>query len=119
MKFLCDVHISYRLAKHIQNAGHTAIHVNTILDKWLTKDNDIAAYADTNDLIIISKDADFRDAHFINKSPRKLIKVNLGNISNDELILLFDQLLQRLKNLDTTSPFIIELDRDNINYISI
>lgn len=119
MRFLCDVHISYRLAKHLQNAGYTAIHVNTILDKWLTKDTDIAAYADTNDLIVISKDADFRDAHFIKLSPCKLIKVNLGNISNDELILLFDQLLQHIKNLDTSSPFIIELDRENINYISI
>ena len=82
MKFLCDVHISYKLVKYLQQSDYMAIHVNEILDKWFTKDSEISTYADLNDLIVITKDSDFRDSFFIKKTPRKLIKINLGNISN-------------------------------------
>ena len=41
MKFLCDVHISYKLSKAISDLEHETIHVNNILDKWFTKDADI------------------------------------------------------------------------------
>ena len=41
MKFLCDVHISYKLVKYLQQSDNMAIHVNEILDKWFTKDSDI------------------------------------------------------------------------------
>ena len=81
MKFLCDVHISYKLAKFIESLGYEVIHVNMIFDKWFTKDQEIADYADyadNNDLIIITKDVDFRGSFFIKKSPRKLVKINLG-----------------------------------------
>ncbi|MBN1187175.1 MAG: DUF5615 family PIN-like protein [Bacteroidales bacterium] len=61
MKFLCDVHISYKVVAFIKSLGFEAIHVNEILDKSETKDSDIIAYADKNDFIIITKDADFRD----------------------------------------------------------
>jgi predicted nuclease of predicted toxin-antitoxin system len=43
MKFLCDVHISIRLSKSIEEMGFQSQHVNTILDKWLTKDEVIAS----------------------------------------------------------------------------
>jgi predicted nuclease of predicted toxin-antitoxin system len=119
MRFLCDVHISYKLVNYLTQAGHEAIHVNTILDKWFSKDAEIASYADDNDCIVITKDADFRDSHFLKKSPKRLIKINLGNISNNELIVLFDNLLNEMDKLNTSTPFLIELDRDLINYTSI
>jgi len=118
MKFLCDVHISYKLTKHLEELGYEAIHVNNILDKWFTKDNDISKYADLNDLIIISKDADFRDSFFLRKIPRKLIKINLGNISNQELLQIFDSLLTSLKGVDTVNPFMAEVDKDYINFVN-
>ena len=116
MKFLCDVHISYKLVRHLEQSGYEAIHVNGILDKWFTKDSDIANYADLHDLIVVSKDVDFRDSFFIKKTPRKLIKINLGNISNQELLKLFDSLIISLKDLDTQNPFMVELDKDYINF---
>lgn len=119
MKFICDVHISYKLAKFIELSGHEAIHVNSILDKWFTKDKDIANYADDNDFIIITKDIDFRDSFFINKSPKKLVKINLGNISNQELQMIFGNVLEKMKELDTDNPFLLEIDRDYINYHTI
>jgi predicted nuclease of predicted toxin-antitoxin system len=113
MKFLCDVHISYKLAKHIESLGYEAIHVNSILDKWYSKDNDIADYSDKNNFIIISKDSDFRDSYFVKKSPKKLIKINLGNISNTELIDTFTKLLAKLKDIDTDKDFLIEVDKES------
>ena len=32
MKFLCDVHISYKLVSHLKSMGFETIHVNDILD---------------------------------------------------------------------------------------
>jgi predicted nuclease of predicted toxin-antitoxin system len=104
------------LAKFIEQCGFEAIHVNTILDKWHSKDSDIANYADLNNLIIITKDIDFRDSFFIRKSPKKLIKINLGNISNKDLIILFETLLKKMEGLNTDIPFLLEVDKDYINY---
>lgn len=60
MKFLCDVHISLKFVKAIENLGYPCIHVNSILDKWYTKDEDLMKFADENNMILISKDSDFK-----------------------------------------------------------
>jgi len=60
MRFLCDVHISFKVQKHLNSLGFETIHVNNILDSWFSKDSDISKYADENDLIVITKDSDFR-----------------------------------------------------------
>jgi predicted nuclease of predicted toxin-antitoxin system len=97
MKFICDVHISYKLVKFLNDAGHEAIHVNQILDKWFSSDQGIAKYADSNAYIVISKDSDFRDSYFISKSPHKIIRICLGNISNQRLIELFAKNMENLE----------------------
>ncbi len=71
MKFLCDVHISFKLVKLIESKSFDCVHVNYILEKWYTKDSDIAEYVDANDFILISKDSDFKNSHYIKKSPKK------------------------------------------------
>lgn len=117
MKFLCDVHISYKLVNHLNQLGHETVHVNQILDKWFTKDSEIAEYANENDFIIVSKDSDFRDSFFIKRKPARLIKINLGNISNSELILIFNQVINLMKDISTENSFMIEIDKKSINYI--
>ena len=114
MKFLCDVHISYKVVNYLKDLGFEAIHVNEILDKWNTKDKDICSYADANDLIVISKDHDFRDSYFINHSPKKLIKINLGNISNQELIQILSTCIESIKKMELTYKFMLEVDKDSI-----
>lgn len=74
MKFLCDVHISYKVARHLSSLAYEAIHINDILDKWHTKDHDICEYADSKDYIILTKDRDFKDSYFIHATPKKLIR---------------------------------------------
>jgi predicted nuclease of predicted toxin-antitoxin system len=60
MRYLCDVHISYKVCKFLEQYGPQAIHVNSILNKWFTEDSAICEYADQNDYIVITKDEDFR-----------------------------------------------------------
>ena len=113
MKFLCDVHIPIKLSKFIDENGFTSIHVNNILERWNTKDEDIMKYADENDLILISKDSDFKSSFFINKSPKKLIKINLGNISNNELLDIFKTILPQIISLSLqNSYFIFEVNKN-------
>jgi predicted nuclease of predicted toxin-antitoxin system len=52
MRYLCDVHISYKVCKFLEQYGHQAIHVNSILNKWFTEDSAICEYADQNDYIV-------------------------------------------------------------------
>ena len=118
MKFLCDVHISFKIIKLLISLGFEAIHVNEILDKWNTKDQDICDYADSNDLIVITKDADFRDSFFIKQTPKKLIKINLGNISNQELIKILSENIVPINKLNSKPFFLVEIDKEIITFIS-
>lgn len=90
MKILCDVHISIKITKLFASKGISSVHVNDILDKWFTSDIKISDFADENDFTVITKDSDFKNSHFIKKSPKKLIKINLGNISTVRLLEIFE-----------------------------
>lgn len=117
MKFICDVHISYKIVNFLSGIGYEAIHVNNILDKWLTKDKDICKYADSNELIVITKDYDFRDSFFLRKTPKKLIKINLGNISTNELLKSISDILPALERLSVNSYFMIEIGKNYTTFI--
>lgn len=114
MKFLCDVHISYKLVNHLNSLGFEAIHVNQILDKWLTSDKKICDFADKENYIVISKDADFRNSFYIEKTPAKLIKISLGNISNTQLIQIITDNLPKIQKLNDYSSFIVEINMNSV-----
>lgn len=111
MKFLCDVHIPFKLVNHLKLLGYEAIHINNVLDKWDTTDNKICDFADQNDFIVITKDSDFKNSFYIKKTPKKLIKINLGNISNTELIQIISENLNRFETLNNHPLFIVEIDK--------
>jgi predicted nuclease of predicted toxin-antitoxin system len=119
MKFLCDVHISLKLVKHLQFFGFEAVHINQILEKSETKDSDICKYADQNNYVVITKDADFRNSFLLHQRPKKLIKINLGNISNTELLNIFSENMDSFSKLNKKDCFLIEIDTDDINLIEI
>lgn len=116
MKFLCDVHISYKVVNFLSKEGFEAIHVNQILDRWNTRDKDICEFADTNDFIVITKDYDFRDSFFVEGSPKKLMKINLGNISTSELIKSLSQILKAIDRLNTVQSFMVEIDKNYVTF---
>jgi len=120
MKFLCDVHISFKLVNALNQLGYECVHVNNMLDKWFTKDEAITKFADKNDYIIITKDADFRNSFFINRTPKKLLKVNLGNITNHDLIKIVTECMPKIENVSQNHKnFIIEIDLKSSNYITL
>ncbi len=115
MRFLCDVHISLKLSKRIEQLGFSSEHVNNILDKWSTPDKDIAQYVDQNDLILITKDQDFRTSFLLNRTPQKLIKINLGNISNNVLMTIFEERIEIIGSIDEQNEsYMIELGHDDL-----
>jgi len=119
MRFLCDVHITYKLLNHLKNLGFEAIHVNQILDKSETKDADICRYADEHDYIVITKDADFRNTHFVNLTPKHLIKINLGNIANRQLISIVGAHLHLIKQIIDRPHFLLEVDQEGVQLIEV
>ncbi|MVN20000.1 DUF5615 family PIN-like protein [Mucilaginibacter arboris] len=116
MNFLVDVHLPISLSKFLSKQQNcSAIHVNQILQKWHTPDADICKYADENNIAVITKDQDFKNSHFINKTPKKIIRIALGNISNNDLILLFAKHLPILIELSSIKKvFYIEINAERI-----
>lgn len=118
MNFLCDVHISLKVAAFLKSLGHEAIHINDILDGYYTKDKDICSYADLNNMIVVTKDVDFRNSFFVSGTPKKLIKVNLGNISTNELINVFSMHIKGIEKISKNESFLIELHKNHVSYIT-
>ncbi|MEN8121704.1 MAG: DUF5615 family PIN-like protein [Bacteroidota bacterium] len=118
MRILCDVHIAIKVAKYFTSKGIETKHVNQILDKWYSQDKDICEYADKNGFTVVTKDTDFKNSHFLNQTPKKLIKVNLGNISTNKLIAILDHILDKLEKLfEENNKCYVEINTDDITII--
>jgi predicted nuclease of predicted toxin-antitoxin system len=114
MKVLCDVHLPYRLVNRLRQRGVDATHVNRILAGSGTKDAAVAAFADANDMVLITKDSDFRDSHFLAGTPSRLVRVTLGNLTNDALLDLFDKHWEALAEALRDSPCYVELGSEGV-----
>ncbi len=78
--------------------------MNRILDGSETKDAAVAAFADANGMVLITKDSDFRDSHLLAGTPSRLVRVTLGNLSNAALLTLFDEHWDELSRLLAHGP---------------
>lgn len=63
MKFLCDVHIPYKLVKFLKEKECESFHINAVFADPKTSDAKIIEYADTNHCIVVTKDADFKESY--------------------------------------------------------
>lgn len=111
MKFVVDAQLPPRLAKHLVSLGHDAVHVASLPGGESQPDPDIAAYADAEGRVVVTKDADFRHSHAVAKTPQQLLIVATGNIRNDELLALFEQRLAEIVTAFAGSVF-VELHRE-------
>lgn len=89
MRFLVDAQLPARLAAFLGTAGHDAVHTTQLPAGNRTTDADIAELADRDDRVVATKDRDFRDGHLLSGSPRRLLVVATGNITNAALLDLF------------------------------
>ena len=111
---MCDVHLSFKVVAAFQEMGFEAIHVNGVLSGCTTPDSEIARYADENDFTMVSKDADFKNGFFIMNSPKKLIRICLGNISTSDLIQILKNNLDLIKSLQKHKTFLVEINSSEI-----
>lgn len=96
MRFLVDAQLPRLLAIRLTELGHVASHTLDLADGNRTPDQDIAAAADHEGAIVITKDADFLDSHLLSGSPSSLLLVSTGNISNRQLLGLFEIHMDRI-----------------------
>jgi predicted nuclease of predicted toxin-antitoxin system len=65
-------------------------------------------------MVLVTKDSDFRDSHFLTGTPARLVRVTLGNLSNTALLALFDEHWEALAQALASSPRYIELGSEGI-----
>ena len=74
-------------------------------------DSHIARRADTDGRVVVTKDQDFRDGHLLARSPRQLLVVATGNITNAALLALFELHLDAIVSALDEADF-VELSED-------
>lgn len=85
MKYIIDAQLPPLFCEVIQKLGFDAIHVHDLPQKDETKDSEIAFFADSNQRVVVTKDADFFYAHKLLQKPQKLLLISTGNIKNRDL----------------------------------
>ncbi|MDT3738484.1 MAG: DUF5615 family PIN-like protein [Candidatus Kapabacteria bacterium] len=80
MKFLVDAQLPYYLKWLFDKLGQGSIHINDLLDKDKTTDNQIRDLSSKGNYIVVTKDYDFVISHLLQKVPPKLLLISTGNI---------------------------------------
>jgi predicted nuclease of predicted toxin-antitoxin system len=111
VKFLIDAQLPARLAEFLNRAGHDAVHTIALPDGNRSTDLQIAQLADIDGRVMVTKDQDFRDGHLLARSPRQLLVVTTGNITNDALLSLFELHLDAIVSALDEADF-VELSQD-------
>lgn len=85
MKLLIDAHLPRRMVRWLTDAGCDAIHTLDLPQGNRTSDRELSEFADREERILVTKDADFVNSHLLSRQPTKLLLVTTGNISNRQL----------------------------------
>jgi predicted nuclease of predicted toxin-antitoxin system len=113
MKLLIDAQLPRRMATWFNNARCDAVHTLDLADANRSTDGQVIDFADREDRVVVSKDADFVNSHLISARPAKLLLVSTGNISNRELEQLVVPLIPTLVAEFQTHAF-LELGRTGV-----
>ena len=84
VRLLFDQNLSHRLADALADIYPGALHVRDI-DMESVDDLSVWSYAEEHDLIIVSKDSDFRQFSFTYGHPPKVVWIRRGNCSTVEV----------------------------------
>ncbi|MCB0078033.1 MAG: DUF5615 family PIN-like protein [Anaerolineales bacterium] len=101
------------MASYLNPRGHEASHTLDLPQQNRTPDRDITQRSLAERRVVVTKDADFRDAHLLKGAPYKLLLVATGNITNNELLALFERNLDLLVATFVDASF-VELDRQHL-----
>ncbi|RKQ51039.1 putative nuclease of predicted toxin-antitoxin system [Roseivirga pacifica] len=117
MRVLIDAQLPQLLKEILASIGIEATHVIELPKGDTTPDSEIQAYADENDLMLITKDSDFYYSHITLSKPKRLFLITTGNTKNRKLFDLFRdnsliiaQAVKRSSFLELNNEGIIERD---------
>ena len=91
MKFLIDTQLPPKLSNWISQQGFDSIHTTHFRNGQFYIDTSLIRIAVEQNRIIISKDKDFQDYYFLKGAPPKVLLLQLGNISNRDLLTFFER----------------------------
>ena len=115
LKFIIDTQLPPKLAKFLRDKGFSAIHTTYFPNGHLLDDKTIVQIAIRDNLIIITKDSDFLDNYLIHGVPPKVLLLQFGNISNADLLTLFDTNLPNIEKTFTGGADFITFNRTHIS----
>jgi len=113
MKFIVDAHLPKKLSSFLSWKGYDCIHTLDLLNGNKSKDSEINKISLEEKRVLISKDLDFIDSLFISNKPYKLIAISVGNISNKQLLDIFNQNLEQIVSTISENR-LIEITFDRI-----
>ena len=113
MKLIIDAQLPAKLCEILNQLGIDSIHVDELPKGDETPDFEISTYADSNNLIVLTKDFDFYHSHMGLDRPKKLFLVTTGNLKNRQLFDLFRNNILLIKNALGRSDF-LELNNEGI-----
>lgn len=84
MKLLLDANLSWRLIKRLEGIFAQIYHVDQVVFPPPAADTAIWEWADKNNAIIVTNDADFRDLMVQRNFPPKVILLRVGNLTTNK-----------------------------------
>jgi predicted nuclease of predicted toxin-antitoxin system len=113
MKFILDAQLPRRLIRELAKLGCDAVHTLDLPLGNQTPDGAIAALAERENRVLMTKDSDFVTTFLLHGKPPKLLLISTGNISNDKLFQLLKKNLTALENALAKHDF-VELSLSSI-----
>ncbi len=96
MKFLVDTQLPPRLSRYFNEKGYDTVHTTDYENGHLLGDPEIRDIAENEVRIVVTKDSDFSDLYFLKGSPPKILLLDVGNISNSDLIQILEEHLAHI-----------------------
>ena len=108
MKLIFDQNLSHRLKELLVDAFPESIHVKDV-EMDTSTDTAIWEYAKEKGYTIVSKASDFHQRSFVKGHPPKVIWVQRGNCSTDEIYRIIEKNKEAIKTFgrDKGSSFLV------------
>ncbi|MDR8389496.1 DUF5615 family PIN-like protein [Aliifodinibius sp. S!AR15-10] len=108
MKLLFDQNLSHRLKELLEDTFPESVHVKDIGLEQAT-DSVIWEYAEKHGYTIVSKDSDFHQRSFVKGYPPKVIWIQRGNCTTDDMYRLLYKNREAIEAFgdDTKSSFLV------------
>lgn len=113
-KFIVDAQLPARLKKWIEQQGFDVKHTTELPYGNLIEDTYIIQIADEEERIIITKDKDFHHHHLVSGKPDRILHIATGNITNKDLIKLFESHFDTIATEFENGAKVIEMNNEAI-----